>query len=193
MGRRHPGLAIDPRASSNLALARIELGAGAVLEVGPGFATERRRGALQLLLAAGARVEIGSNCWLRTEIQPVSIVAGPGARVQIGDDALLNGCHISAKREVRLGRRVFVGYGSRILDADQHDLDAERLERCAAVEIGDYSWIASDVTVLRGVRIGSHTVVAARSLVSRDLPDHALAMGIPATPRGKVGDRSRAR
>ena len=121
------------------------------------------------------------------------IVAGPNARISIGDDALLNGCHLSAKRELRIGRRVFVGYGSRILDSDQHDLDAEHPERCEPVEIGDFSWIASDVTVLRGVRIGSHAVVGARSLVTQDLPDHTLSLGIPASPRGKIGDRSRAR
>jgi acetyltransferase-like isoleucine patch superfamily enzyme len=130
---------------------------------------------------------------LRTEIEPVRIVAGPGARIRVGDDSLLNGCHVSAKQSVTLGRRVFVGYGSRILDADQHDFDFERPERCAPVEIGDHAWIASDVTVLRGVRIGAHAVIGARSVVTRDVPEHTLAFGNPAVPRGKVGDRSRAR
>ena len=50
-----------------------------------------------------------------------------------------------------MGRRVFVGPGSRIFDADQHDFDAERLEEVEPVSIGDHVWIASDVTVLRGV------------------------------------------
>jgi len=184
---------VHPEASSNLSLARFELGPRARLSIGPGVATERRRGALQFLLGEAAEVEIGPNCWLRTELQPVLLVAGPGARIRVGADALLNGCHISAKREVALGRRVFVGYGSRILDADQHDRDALHPERCEPVEVGDFSWIASDVTVLRGVRIGAHAVLAARSLVARDIPEHTLAMGIPAVPRGKIGDRSRAR
>jgi len=46
------------------------------------------------------------------------------------------------------------------------------------------------VTVLRGVRIGSHAVIGARSLVTRDVPDHALVHGVPARVRGTVGDRS---
>ena len=56
--------------------------------------------------------------------------------------------------------------------------------------IGDHVWISSDVTVLRGVQIGSHVVIGARSLVNRDVPDHSLAYGFPARVRGPVGDRS---
>ena len=47
-----------------------------------------------------------------------------------------------------------MGLGSRVFDSDQHDFDAERPEVIAPVEIGDYTWIAADVTVLKGVRIG---------------------------------------
>mgnify|MGYP001440886405 CR=1 FL=1 len=74
-----------------------------------------------------------------------------------------------------------------------HDYDAERSEVVAPVEIGDYTWVASDVTILKGVRIGSHCIVGTRSLVTHDVPDHSLAFGSPATVRGKVGDRSKAR
>jgi galactoside O-acetyltransferase len=53
--------------------------------------------------------------------------------------------------------------------------------------------VASDVTVLRGVSIGDHSVVGACSLVTRDIPPHRVAFGQPAEPRGEVGDRSNAR
>jgi acetyltransferase-like isoleucine patch superfamily enzyme len=80
-----------------------------------------------------------------------------------------------------------------VFDSDQHDLDSEHPEVIAPVEIGDHAWVAADVTVLKGVRIGSHCVVGTRSLVTRSLPDHSLAFGSPAEVRGKVGDRSRTR
>ena len=47
--------------------------------------------------------------------------------------------------------------------------------------------------VLRGVAIGEHCIVGARSLVTSDVPPHTLVFGQPARPRGTVGDRSRAR
>ena len=64
----------------------------------------------------------------------------------------------------------------------------------APVEIGDYTWVAADVTVLKGVRIGSHCIVGTRSLVTRDVPDHSLAYGMPgAGARARSGTGAAAR
>lgn len=169
------------------------LGPGARLRIAGGAVTERLRGRLHFDLGPGATVEVGEGAWLRTEIGEVHVVAFAGARIQIGPDAFLNGCHLSAKREVVLGRRAWVGLGCRVFDSDQHDLDAARPERIEPVRIGDYAWVAADTTVLRGVSIGSHAIVGARSLVTSDIPPHALAFGSPARVRGLVGDRSRVR
>ncbi len=193
LAARHPGLEIDASASTNLATARYQLAAGARLRIASGVVSERRPGGIEFSLGPGARVEIEERTWLRTDVGPIHIVAFAGASLRIGPDCLLNGCHLSAKSAVQLGRRVFVGPGTRIFDADQHDLDAERAERVDPVSIGDHVWIASDVTVLRGVSIGEHSVVGARSLVGEDIPPHSLAFGTPARVRGSVGDRSRTR
>jgi acetyltransferase-like isoleucine patch superfamily enzyme len=190
--RRHPGLEIDPAASSNFAVARYLLAPTAKLRIRAGAVTCRVRGALVFLVEDGAEVEIGSGTWLRTELEPVRIAAYAGARIHTGDECLLNGCHLSAKREVRLGRRVWVGLGSRVFDSDQHDLDDARTLQSEPVSIGDFTWIASDVTLMRGVQVGEHSIVGARSLVTSDVPPHTLAFGLPARPRGTVGDRSRA-
>ncbi len=191
--RRHPGLEIHPRASSNLAWAHFELGPGARVRIGPDVVTERRAGALRILAAAGAHIEIEAGCWLRTDLGPLVLAVFEGARLHVGREAFLNGCHVSAKQAVTLGRRAFLGPGCRVFDADQHDFDADTPERVGAVSIGDHAWIAADVTVLRGVTVGEHSVVGTRSLVTRDLPPHSLAFGSPASVRGQVGDRSTAR
>lgn len=191
--RLHPGLEVHPTASAHLAGARIQLGPGARLRIGARLATERRPGRLHVLLHEGAEVEIGDDVWLRTEVAPVTLVAYAGARLRVGPECFLNGCFLSAKREVTLARRVFVGMGTRILDADQHDLDAERPERIAPVRVDEHAWIAADATVLRGVAIGAHSVVGARSLVTRDVPPHTLVVGVPAHPVGRTGDRTHAR
>jgi carbonic anhydrase/acetyltransferase-like protein (isoleucine patch superfamily) len=188
----HPGLEIDPTASANLVTARFNLAPGARLRIGPGVTTERKRGGVSFFLEDGAEIEIEEGTWLRTEVGPVILAAFTGARMRIGPESLLNGCHLSAKSEVSLGRRVWVGPGTRVFDSDQHDLDAEHPEVPAPVRIDDHAWIASDVTVLRGVQIGAHSVVGARSLVTREIPEHTLAYGSPARPHGSVGDRTRS-
>lgn len=190
---RHPGLEVHPEASSNFAVARFLLSPGARLRLGPGAVTDRIPGAAVFLIEEGAEVELGPGTWLRTQLEPVRIAAYRGARIVTGPDCLLNGCHLSAKQELRLGRGVWVGLGSRVFDSDQHDLDDARPLRTEPVRIGDHVWIASDTTVARGVSIGEHSIVGARSLVTGDVPPHTLVHGIPARPRGHVGDRSRAR
>ena len=190
---RHRGLEIHPTASSNLAAARYDLAEGARLRIGAGVVTERIAGALHFSLGRGAEVSVGEGTWLRTELGPVHIVAFDGARITLGPLGFLNGCHLSAKRELRTGHRAWIGAGSRIFDSDQHDLDSEHPEISQTVTVGDCVWVASDVTILRGVTIGEHSVIGARSLVTRDIPPHTLAYGHPSTPQGVIGDRSNTR
>ena len=189
----HPGLVFERGASTNLAAARYVLEPGARVVFGEGVHADRTPGGLVVIAGRDAVIEVGRGSWLRGETEPVRLVAFAGAELRIGPDAFLNGCHLSAKRSLRLGRRAWVGLGSRIFDSDQHDLDADRPEETAPVEVGDHTWVAADVTILKGVRIGSHCVVGTRSLVTRDVPDHSLAFGTPAEVRDRLGDRSATR
>ena len=191
--RQHPGLSFDPAAGSALAVARYSLGEGATLRIEAGVVTERTPDALRFLLGPGAQVEIGAGTWLRTDLGPVVIAVFEGGRLRLGPECFLNGCHLSAKTEVTLGRRAWVGPGSRVFDSDQHDFDAERPEQSAPVRIGSHVWVGSDVTILRGVEVGDHSIIGARSVVTKNVPPHTLALGTPAVPKGEVGDRSNAR
>jgi len=188
LARAHPGLEIDPTASTNLASARFELGEGARLRIGAGVHTERIPGGLVLHVGPGARLEIGDSSWLRCEVEPIRIVAFDGAQLEIGRDCWLNGCQLSAKLRIEVAEGAQIGPGTRIYDSD-HALDEASAERCEAVRIGKFTWIASDTTVLRGVEIGDHSVIGTRSVVTRSIPPHSLAYGNPARPRGKVGQR----
>ncbi|MBJ21078.1 MAG: acyltransferase [bacterium] len=188
---RHPGLSLEKESSTNFASSHFALAEGASLVLGPRVYTERRAYGVHISVAEGASVEIGADTWLRSDIAPVIIFAFPGARIRIGREGFLNGCHLSAKSALEIGHRVWIGPGSRVFDADQHDLDAERVERVEKVTIGDHCWIASDVTVLRGVEIGEQSVVGTRSLVTKSLPPHTLALGSPAVAAGRIGDRSK--
>ncbi len=192
LAQRHPGLEIHPSASSNLAVARFDLADGARLRIGPNFVTERTPGAIRFAIGRGGSIEIGADVWIRTELAPNHLVAFDGGRIVLGDGSWLNGCHLSAKRAVLCGLRAWIGPGARVIDSDQHALDDAHAERTDAITLGDHVWITSDVTVLRGVSIGDHCVIGARSMVVDDIPAHSLAFGTPATVRGRVGDRSRA-
>jgi acetyltransferase-like isoleucine patch superfamily enzyme len=188
-----PGIELHPEASPNLAGARFQLAAGGRLRIGRGVVTEHRPGALSFQVGEGAEIDIAEGVWLRTEIGPIHLAAHEGARLRIGPESILSGCQLSATRSIELGRRAWVGPGSRVFDSDPHDLDAEHPRSSAPVVIGDHVWVAADCTVLKGVTLGAHAVVGTRSLVTEDVPPHSLVFGQPAKVRGTVGDRSRAR
>ena len=48
------------------------------------------------------------------------------------------------------------------------------------IAVGDGAWLGYQVTVLHGVTIGAGAVIAAGSVVVRDIPDNAIAAGVPA-------------
>lgn len=54
----------------------------------------------------------------------------------------------------------------------------------ASVEIGHSTWIGEDVLLRRDVKIGIGSLVAARSVVTRDVPPYTLVAGNPARPKG---------
>lgn len=187
--RKHPGLEIHPDASTNLVHARIEIAEGGRLRIGAHVTTERRPDGVRFVVEAGAEIVIERDTWLCSELQPVHLRALPGGRIQIGEDAILNGCHISAREEVSAGRRARIGPGVRIWDSN-HAIDDQRPEHTAAVRLGDCVWLAADATLLPGADVGSHSVVATRAVVTKPVPAHTLVAGIPASERGAVGDRS---
>ncbi len=78
-----------------------------------------------------------------------------------------------------------------MFDSDQHALDEATPEKPEAVRIGRHVWVATDVTILRGVTIGDHSVIGARSVVTRSIPEHSLALGSPARRVRSIGDRSK--
>jgi acetyltransferase-like isoleucine patch superfamily enzyme len=57
--------------------------------------------------------------------------------------------------------------------------------KTAPIIIGDDVWLGSNVTVLKGVRIGDGAVVGANSLVNADVEPYTIVGGVPAKVIGK--------
>ncbi len=114
-----------------------------------------------------------------------------GYNVYLGAGTFLNhNCYLMDCAEIHFGKKVFVGPNCGFYTAI-HPLDAvkraEGLERAEPIVIGDDVWIGGDVTVLPGVKIGRGSVIGARSLVTRDIPDNVMAFGNPARVVKKIG------
>ena len=48
------------------------------------------------------------------------------------------------------------------------------------VVIGNHCWIGQNATILKGVTVGEGAIIAANSVVTDDVPEHALVAGVPA-------------
>ena len=69
---------------------------------------------------------------------------------------------------------------------------SDRAGRAGAPVIGDRVWIGPNATVAGPVSIGDHSMIAANSLVTRDVPPEAVVRGVPAVIVGTRGQPSAA-
>lgn len=124
-------------------------------------------------LCAPARVEYGCNLHL-----------GRGVFINNGLTALTSA-------EVWVGDRTMIGPQCSLLTVGHpvEDVEMRRLgwERGTPIRIGKDVWLGAGVTVLPGVSIGDGAVVAAGSVVTRDVPAFTLVAGLPARVLRKLG------
>lgn len=109
-----------------------------------------------------------------------------GPIVTIGDRCLIGrGSTIVGHKSIIIGDDVWTGHGIHITDMnhgyEDRDLPiSQQHQPEAPVVIGDGSWLGHNVVVLPGVTIGRHVAVGAGSIVTGDIPDFSVAVGVPA-------------
>ena len=102
-----------------------------------------------------------------------------GAVLSIGEGSFVNHrSEIIAHERVEIGSHCLFAWDVQVMDSDSHSVDG--LPHTAPVVIGDRVWIGCRATVLKGVTVGDGAVVAACSVVTRDVPPRALVAGNPA-------------
>ena len=90
------------------------------------------------------------------------------------------------KSKVEIGKHCAIGYNVHI-KARSHDLsqptsnDFARHKRVEKdIRIGDFVWIGDNVFIKEGVNVGSHAVIAANSVVVKDVKEKEIVGGVPA-------------
>jgi maltose O-acetyltransferase len=106
-----------------------------------------------------------------------------GYNIVCGDNVYFNvNCVVLDCATVTIGSNVFIAPNVQLYTAT-HPLDAElrkTLENALPITIGDDCWIGGNSVICPGVTIGVGCVIGAGSVVTRDIPDHSLAVGNPA-------------
>jgi maltose O-acetyltransferase len=119
----------------------------------------------------------GDTAWL----QP-PFFCDYGSNIELGERVFFNfNCTVLDVCKVIIGDYSQFGSGVQIL-TPLHPLNAalrRKQEYGAPVTIGADVWVGSGAIILPGVTIGARTVIGAGSVVSRSLPEDALAVGNP--------------
>ncbi len=112
--------------------------------------------------------------------------------IEVGDNVWINrGAQFYAShsyKDVRiiLGNNVAIGPGT-VFFAAGHDTSKLTLPDTAGdIIVGDYVWIGGNSTILHNVKIGEGAIVAAGSVVTRDVEPYTIVGGVPAK---KIKDR----
>ncbi len=133
------------------------------------------------LRMAGFTVGHGTVIWGMPTITGTGNIT---QRLSFGRECWINiGCVLELGATITIGDRVGLGHETMILTtthdiggADRRVGSPQRLP----VTIGAGTWLCSRSTILPGVTIGSGAIVAAGSVVNRDVPPHTLVAGVPA-------------
>lgn len=105
-----------------------------------------------------------------------------GRNIHLGKRVFLNaGCRFQDQGGLHIGDDCLIGHNT-VIATLNHDLAPSRRGDLhpAPVVIGNNVWIGANVTILPGITIGDDAVIAAASVVTKDVPAKALVVGSPA-------------
>lgn len=108
---------------------------------------------------------------------------GPQSTVELGSSWINWGSRVFVRERLSIGDRCAIGWGVVITDSDFHQMHLEHDQvrpNVGPVVIGNRVWIGAEAMILKSVSIGDGAIVAARSLVTRDVPPRTLVAGQPA-------------
>ncbi len=135
-----------------------------------------------------ANIRIGNDVYVSHQalLAAVPHTGAASCLLDIGDGTSLGSFnHIYATHSIVIGKNVLTANNVYISDNlhGYQDIGTpvkqQPVRQCNPVEIGDGAWLGQNVCVV-GARVGKNSVIGANSVVTRDIPDFAVAVGAPA-------------
>lgn len=164
------------------------------VEIGKGTSVRWLR-----LGARGGTVRIGAQTIVHCRIA----FDGPGL-VVIGSRCYIGASHLVCRTAITIGDDTIISWGVTIADHDSHAIDWSGRQhdvadwsvghkrwdsvKVAPVHMGNRVWVGFGATILKGVTVGDGAVIAAQSVVTRDVPANVLVAGMPARVIRRVND-----
>lgn len=140
------------------------------------------------------KLKIGTG----SRIRGVVTFEKSGSSIEIGKNTSIGGQTIfSCSNNIIIGDNVLISFDCKIFDHNSHPMNHfERRNdlknilsgkgkewnnvKQATTKIGNDAWIGAGVIILPGITIGERAIIGAGSVVTKDIPDNAIAVGAPA-------------
>lgn len=105
-----------------------------------------------------------------------------GKNITVGKNVFINACcHFQDQGGITLGDNCLVGHNVVFATLNHGFAPEERQSMLPApIVVGRNVWIGSNSTILPGVTIGDNSIIAAGSVVTKDVPANAIVAGVPA-------------
>lgn len=98
-----------------------------------------------------------------------------GGILEIGNNVFINNnCDITAIKRIKIGNNVLIGHNFFAIDHDHDYKNNIKNFVSNDIEIGNNVWIGANVTILKGVHIGDNCVIAANTLVSKNIQSNCI-------------------
>jgi acetyltransferase-like isoleucine patch superfamily enzyme len=105
-----------------------------------------------------------------------------GKNITIGRNVFINsGCRFQDQAGITIGDGTLIGHNAVLATLNHGIMPNDRSTLYPApIIIGKNVWIGASVTITPGVTIGDNAVIAAGAVVTKDVPENAVAGGVPA-------------
>ncbi len=145
----------------------------------------------KLQIFGEGNLKLGNNCVIasrsknyQNSISPVSIsLMEKDTEIKVGNFVELIGCFIRIRYGLEIGDRSIITPGVKIIDHD-HFLspNKRKLKEYPGkkIKIGNDVWVGYNAIILKGVNIGDGAIVAAGSVVTKDVKSNTIVGGVPA-------------
>jgi acetyltransferase-like isoleucine patch superfamily enzyme len=90
-----------------------------------------------------------------------------------------SGGYVQAKNGIEIGNNLRMGPNVGLISANHDEDDYDSWVKTNPIKIGNNVWLGMGVVVLPGITIGDNVIVAANSVVNKDLPSNVIAGGAP--------------
>lgn len=113
--------------------------------------------------------------------------ANTGCQIQIGQNTTIESAHLAAtepNRKIIIGEDCMLAYGIEFRTGDSHSIidngTKKRTNWAKDIVVGNHVWIAAHSIILKGCSIGNNSVIGTNSVVTSNIPNNSIAVGIPA-------------